>query len=151
MQRFEVFQNVNTVNTDISTYTLDDDLLSLEISRCYSYLFLLIIIHREMYLEKNISSVELVAKAISTIQELYGVIPKITAVGPNSQSVAAMIVQNRLEGNIKEVNLPSEIDRLILLDRSVDLITPFVTPLTYEGLIDEVGGGRGDSCVDRWF
>ena len=91
-----------------------------------------------MYLEKNISSAELVAKAISTIQELYGVIPKITAVGPNSQSVASMIVQNRLEGNIKEVNLPPEIDRLILLDRSVDLVTPFVTPLTYEGLIDEV-------------
>ena len=91
-----------------------------------------------MYLEKNISSIEHISKAIATIQELYGIIPNITAVGPHSQSVADMVVQQRTEGNIKEVNLPSEIDRLILLDRSVDLVTPFITPLTYEGIIDEV-------------
>lgn len=33
-----------------------------------------------------------------------------------------------------------EIDRLILFDREVDLITPCVSQLTYEGLIDEVLG-----------
>ena len=36
--------------------------------------------------------------------------------------------------------LNSEIDSLIILDRSVDLITPMCTQLTYEGLIDEVYG-----------
>lgn len=37
MQDLEVFQNVTTINTDISVYPLDDDILSLEISNCYSY------------------------------------------------------------------------------------------------------------------
>ena len=35
---------------------------------------------------------------------------------------------------------PSQIDQLILLDRSVDLLTPLATQLTYEGLIDEIFG-----------
>jgi Sec1 family len=33
-----------------------------------------------------------------------------------------------------------EIDTLVLLDRSVDTVTPLVTPLTYEGLINELIG-----------
>ena len=32
------------------------------------------------------------------------------------------------------------IDTLILLDRTVDLVTPLSTQLTYEGLIDEIYG-----------
>jgi hypothetical protein len=32
------------------------------------------------------------------------------------------------------------IDALVLIDREVDLVSPLVTPLTYEGLIDEVLG-----------
>jgi vacuolar protein sorting-associated protein 33A len=34
----------------------------------------------------------------------------------------------------------AEVDTLILLDRTVDLVTPLCTQLTYEGLIDEVLG-----------
>ena len=30
------------------------------------------------------------------------------------------------------------IDYLILIDRQVDLVSPLLTPLTYEGLIDEM-------------
>lgn len=77
-------------------------------------------------------------KSICTLQELYGVIPNVTAIGPNSQAVVDMMLQARVEGKLKEVDLPPEIDRLILIDRSVDMITPFITPLTYEGIIDEV-------------
>ena len=33
-----------------------------------------------------------------------------------------------------------QIDAIILLDRSVDFMTPLCTQLTYEGLIDEVFG-----------
>ena len=35
---------------------------------------------------------------------------------------------------------PPEIDALVMLDRDVDLISPMLTPLTYEGLIDELVG-----------
>ena len=45
--------------------------------------------------------------------------------------------------------MPSSIDTLILLDREIDLITPLTTPLTYEGLIDElIGIDYGKVSVD---
>ena len=37
----------------------------------------------------------------------------------------------------QEPQLSPKIDNLILIDRSVDMITPMMTQLTYEGLIDE--------------
>ncbi len=33
-----------------------------------------------------------------------------------------------------------EIDSLILIDRSTDLVTPLLTQMTYEGLVDEMFG-----------
>jgi vacuolar protein sorting-associated protein 33A len=33
-----------------------------------------------------------------------------------------------------------QIDSLVIIDRSVDMVTPFCTQLTYEGLIDEYIG-----------
>ena len=74
------------------------------------------------------------------IQQLYGVIPTITAVGPHSQAVVDMLLQARSAGHLNEVDLPPEIDRLILLDRGMDPVSAFVTPLTYEGMLDEVLG-----------
>jgi len=38
------------------------------------------------------------------------------------------------------LSVSQNIDSLIIIDRSVDLITPLCTQLTYEGLIDEVFG-----------
>lgn len=38
------------------------------------------------------------------------------------------------------LQIPSQIDALLLLDRSVDLLSPLITQLTYEGLIDEIFG-----------
>jgi hypothetical protein len=39
----------------------------------------------------------------------------------------------------------SEYDSMIIIDRSVDLVTPMCTQLTYEGLIDEIYGIK--SCI----
>ena len=36
--------------------------------------------------------------------------------------------------------LAPQIDAVVLLDRTVDLMTPLSTQLTYEGLIDEIYG-----------
>lgn len=39
--------------------------------------------------------------------------------------------------NLFSFQVTPQIDQLILIDRSVDLITPLATQLTYEGLIDQ--------------
>jgi vacuolar protein sorting-associated protein 33A len=41
-----------------------------------------------------------------------------------------------------------KLDALIILDRRVDMITPLLTQLTYEGLIDEIIGIK--NCMSRY-
>ncbi|KAK8816432.1 hypothetical protein WA556_001377 [Blastocystis sp. ATCC 50177/Nand II] len=118
------------MNTDVNIYPLDDDILSLEISSCYP----------DLYLHNDLTSLQLVADAICSMEQFYGVIPEITAIGANAQAVVDMVLQSRVEGRLKEVDLPPEISRLVVIDRSADPVTPFVTPLTYEGLINELLG-----------
>lgn len=36
--------------------------------------------------------------------------------------------------------MQSDIDAIIILDRTLDLVTPMLTPLTYEGLVDDIIG-----------
>lgn len=98
------------------------------------------VIPRDLLLNNDYTSLQLMANALMRIQSLYGVIPHVTAIGANATAVVEMISQKRVESKEKESDLPPEIDRLIVIDRSMDLITPFVVPLTYEGLLDEVAG-----------
>ena len=56
-----------------------------------------------------------------------------------AQVVADQVKRMRRElTQAREVS--PQIDAIILLDRSVDFLTPLSTPLTYEALIDEVYG-----------
>lgn len=53
------------------------------------------------------------------------------------------------EGIVGNIGVISDIDTMVLLDRDVDLFSAMVSPLTYEGLIDEVVGiHNGKICVD---
>lgn len=59
-----------------------------------------------------------------------------------TQRVATLLSRQSNTAQNREVPLPnpSKIDSLIILDRRVDMITPLLTQLTYEGLIDELLG-----------
>ena len=52
----------------------------------------------------------------------------------------------RNEGNSESHDVPS-IDALLVIDRKIDLVTPMLTPLTYEGLIDDVLDIQVGGCV----
>jgi hypothetical protein len=54
---------------------------------------------------------------------------------PSSGAAVATVV-----GEGSDSHNPHEIQALLVIDRKVDLVTPLLTPLTYEGLIDEVVG-----------
>ena len=52
--------------------------------------------------------------------------------------VAEQIFRMRRElGQNQEPQITPKIDNLIIIDRNVDYMTPMMTQLTYEGLIDE--------------
>ena len=63
----------------------------------------------------------------------------------HSQMVADLMKSVQQELQRSQVNssrrkLAPSIDALVLLDRTVDLVTPLSTQLTYEGLINEIYG-----------
>ena len=57
-------------------------------------------------------------------------------------AAAAAAATGAATGTEKKADLPASpgIDTLVIIDREVDFATPLLTPLTYEGLIDEVIG-----------
>lgn len=97
---------------------------------------------KEFHLENDPTCLYQVAQAIHSLQKLYGKIPKVTGKGPAANKVWELLERlNREEEDNKTTSVQSfTIEHLLLLDRSVDLLSPLVTQLTYEGLIDEIFG-----------
>ncbi|OAD52769.1 Vacuolar protein sorting-associated protein 33A [Eufriesea mexicana] len=112
-------------------FPFDNDLLSMELSESF----------KEFHLENDPTCLYQVAQAIHGLQKLYGKISKVTGRGPAASKVWELLERlNREEEDNKTSVQSSIIEHLLLLDRSVDLLSPLVTQLTYEGLIDEIFG-----------
>lgn len=98
---------------------------------------------REYTLENDPTYLYQTAQAIVFLQKLYGPIPRVWGKGAAAKQVWDLVVRLQREQNNTEpykTNQKSCIDKILLIDRSVDLITPLATQLTYEGLIDEIFG-----------
>lgn len=112
---------------------LDNDILSMEFPRFYTNYFL----------NGDQSWFSSIAKSLINIQDWFGTIPNIHLHGNCAKGVYELI--NRLNdvtanNNVRSSHAPEndyKIGHLLLLDRNVDNITPFCSPLIYEGLMDE--------------
>jgi len=49
-------------------------------------------------------------------------------------------MRREMSGSASEPPIMPQIDNLLIIDRNVDPLTPLLTQLTYEGLIDEFFG-----------
>ncbi|XP_067911138.1 vacuolar protein sorting-associated protein 33A isoform X1 [Heterodontus francisci] len=121
--------------THIDEYSLDlipfdSDLMSMEAESAF----------RECYLENDQTVLFHVAKGLMTLQALYGTIPQIFGKGECARLVANMMLRMKREFAGSQNQILPVFDKLLLLDRNVDLLTPLATQLTYEGLIDEIYG-----------
>jgi hypothetical protein len=68
--------------------------------------------------------------------------------GPAAAAVKDMLIKMRKENPVPlNPASNSHIHRAILIDREVDPITPMVTQITFEGLIDEVTGIKHGSVA----
>ncbi|VUC28355.1 unnamed protein product [Clonostachys rosea] len=132
-----VLGDVNVVELPLSFFPLENDVLSLELNDSF----------RDLYLSKDITPNFLLAKALMEIQQNHGLFPRIIGKGDNAKKVADLLGRMRQEllagGDSSEANraglTPSTTnDSVIIIDREVDFVTPLLTQLTYEGLIDEV-------------
>ena len=126
---FGSFQLID--NFKCQLFPFDSDLVSMEYINAY----------KELYIEGDLTCLHQSAAAICTLQKLYGKIPKIMGKGKYAQKVcelAKTMTLNETTGNI--ANDKGSIDQLIIIDRSIDIMSALATQLTYEGLIDEYYG-----------
>eukprot|EP01028_Stygiella_incarcerata_P000405 TRINITY_DN1047_c0_g1_i3.p1 TRINITY_DN1047_c0_g1~~TRINITY_DN1047_c0_g1_i3.p1 ORF type:complete len:552 (-),score=149.97 TRINITY_DN1047_c0_g1_i3:81-1736(-) len=110
----------------------DDDLLSMELPFAF----------RECILDGDRTSLHYIARSMLKLQTLFGVIPNVMGKGDNAFMVFEMMKRMHSELSIDVLNMHPEIDTVIFVDREADMITPLMTQLTYEGLIDEIFGVR---------
>ncbi|KAM7540948.1 hypothetical protein Aperf_G00000043681 [Anoplocephala perfoliata] len=120
---------------------IDNDLLSMEDPNCFA----------DYSLRDKETGLFNFAKGLMKFQSVYGLFPRIRAKGPKAKRVVEMLTQMRQESMISSntdtstedittepLNSPGQTDLLVIIDRSVDILTPCLSQLIYEGLINEI-------------
>ncbi|CAJ2500942.1 Uu.00g037950.m01.CDS01 [Anthostomella pinea] len=134
-----VLGDVNIAELPVYFFPLERDVLSLELDDSF----------RDLFLFKDTTPAFLMAKALMGIQSKQGLFPRIIGKGDNAKRVSESLARMRQEvlagedasESAKTGLTPSNtIESVIIIDREVDFVTPLLTQLTYEGLIDEVWG-----------
>lgn len=79
------------------------------------------------------------------IQRRHGLFPRIIGKGDKAKKLADLLIRMRAEEDASDrsqfaLTPSSTLGELIIIDREVDMVTPLMTQLTYEGLIDETHG-----------
>ncbi|KAH8421539.1 hypothetical protein KR009_012211 [Drosophila setifemur] len=111
---------------------LDADVVTMELGQAF----------RDVSVDGDTSSLYQTAVGLVQLQRLYGRIPKIYGKGEQAHRVWEHAKQLGRDERSLYHGDKGVIDQLILLDRSIDLLSPLATQLTYEGLIDEFFGIR---------
>ncbi|WFD02733.1 Vacuolar protein-sorting-associated protein 33 [Malassezia obtusa] len=136
LREHSLLRSIAILDFGLEFNVLSPDLLSLEESGDFARTFL---DHDHTTLFRS-------AQALMTIQSTYGLFPRIVGKGDMANRLCDLLVRQRREhfasdpGNAALQALSPQVDALIVLDRTVDVVTPLSTQLTYEGLIDEVLG-----------
>lgn len=134
-----VLGDANIAELPLYFFPLEQDVLSLELESSF----------RDLYLSKDPTPIFLLARALMGIQQKHGLFPRIIGKGDNAKRVEELLSRMRQEllagedaSETDKIGLtPSTTtESLIIIDREVDFVTPLLTQLTYEGLIDEVFG-----------
>ncbi|RDB28384.1 Vacuolar protein sorting-associated protein 33A [Hypsizygus marmoreus] len=129
----------------ISAYNLQfiplaEDVISLEYDNAF----------KDLWVDGDETVIYDSAQALTTFQKLYGLFPRIVGKGDYAARLTTLLIRETPKSSNSSspetLLTPSErIDSLIVLDRRVDMITPLLTQLTYEGLIDELIGIKNSS------
>lgn len=91
--------------------------------------------NRELYIENDPTCIFLAARALVSLQKLYGRIPKVYGKGNAAKKLWDLLKDMSKDELNQSATGKCAIDQLIILDRSMDLMSVLATQLTYEGLI----------------
>jgi hypothetical protein len=131
--------NVSIHRLQLDMFPLETDVLSLEYDDAM----------KEAEVEGTPSTlISTVARSIMKLQDVVGTIPRIQSLGPLGEDVVRKLlnltVDEYMSSNQEDTNpgavTGGDVAAMMVIDRKVDYVTPMTTPLTYEGLLDEVVG-----------
>ncbi|KAK7063771.1 Sec1-like protein [Favolaschia claudopus] len=122
----------------ISSYNLQfipiaEDVISLENESAF----------KEIWVDGDETMIYDSAQALLTLEKLHGLFPRIVGKGDHAARLATLLTRHLPSDSSTPDTLLTQsekMDSLIIIDRRVDMITPLLTQLTYEGLIDELIG-----------
>ncbi|WWC92946.1 uncharacterized protein L201_007909 [Kwoniella dendrophila CBS 6074] len=111
---------------------MEDDLLSMEMDD----------VARDVYLNGDDTPIYCSSLALMTFQRAFGLFPRILGKGDGAKKLADLLQRhhNTNPSQYGDIESSTQVDGLIILDRSVDWVTPMCTQLTYEGMLDEFVG-----------
>ena len=123
----DLINKLKILSFNIDLFPIDNDLLSLEKGNCF----------REIYIDKDLTSISELANAFVKLESCFGKVKHSYIKGDNAKIFEDLVREKEIENGLKTTN---EIIGMIVLDRSVDFLTPLMTNYTYEGLIDDFFG-----------
>lgn len=134
-----VMDNLKIQEFKCDIIPFDSDVMSQELQNDF----------RENYLEGDTTCIYNAAQALRTIQQLYGIIPRVFGKGQAAKQVWDLLCRLNKEAQGSSVKGASTscIDQLLLLDRAIDFTSVMCTQLTYEGLIDEIYGIKSGTAT----
>ena len=122
---------LKTDNLNIDMYNLDKDILSLEEN---SALY-------DLYIKEDLNLLSIMAKCVLKIEAIFGKINYRYYKGSLAKKLNQLIINEENIIDLEDNNDSSTANLgCIILDRSVDTITPFCSNFVYEGLLDEYFG-----------
>jgi hypothetical protein len=132
-----VLGDITVSELHLDLFPQDDDLLTMSMQGSFAKLFL----------DGDPGCLYSAARSVVRFQRMFGNIPEIIGKGDMAQTLLSIIrriekeesLSNQKSSGISK-NLHHDIDSLIILDRTVDLVTPLISQQSYEGLLDEVIG-----------
>lgn len=132
LEMLDVLKDVQIHSFQLDLIPFDDDVLSMDLDDAY----------RAVMLDREFSTLYDLARGLSRLETLYGRFSVVRGKGMAAEFVANALGRLRREiaASASSFPTPAIYDEVILIDRSVDLITPMMTQLTYEGLVNEVFG-----------
>ena len=129
--------SVTSFNIDL--VPIDNDLISME--KIGSF--------KKIYADKDTTPISDFAESFIKLEICFGKVKHKYIKGEKAKLFNNLLIKKESEVNMKTTD---EILGMIILDRSVDFITPFTSNYTYEGLFDEhFGINRGYSIFDNKY
>lgn len=124
-----VYGQVQVYDWNLYLIPLDEHILSLEVPDAT----------QALYINGDYTLLHSVAQSVLQLETLYGSIKTFQSKGQLSKNVWDMLQRLKTAYKIKDEGFEGhQISELIMIDRSVDLVTPLCSQMTYEGMLDDV-------------